>query len=78
MVLGLAVNLEDAVVLTSLTGSLDSEFEIFDFGSGAGLSVSQDWVKGYHLAMRTLVEKLDINCFSSGGAWPPITSPEEG
>ena len=76
MVLGLAINLEEAVVLTSLTGSLDSEFEVFDFASVEGLPVSQDWVKGYHLAMRTLVEELDINCFSSGGAWPPIASIE--
>ena len=76
MVIGLAINLEEAVVLTSLTGSLDSEFEVFDIGSGEGLPVSQDWVKGYHLAMRTLVEELGINCFSSGGAWPPIASIE--
>ena len=79
MVLGLTVSLDQAVIVTSLTASLDNEFEVIDFPSRsiAGVEaprVSQDWTRGFYLALRTLLEELQTHCFSSGGAWPALTS----
>ena len=81
MVLGLTVSLDQAAIVTSLTASLDNEFEVIDFPSIAAQDaprVSQDWVRGFYLAMRTLLEELQTHCFSSGGAWPTLTSSREG
>ena len=79
MVLGLTVALDEAVIMTSLTGSLDNEFEVIDFPNGeVATMVSQDWVKALHLGMRTLVEELETHCLSAGGAWPALLTDTSG
>ena len=79
MVLGLTVALDEAVVMTSLTGSLDNEFEVIDFPNVEEVAtmVSQDWVKAVHLGLRTLVEELETHCLSAGGAWPALLDTSE-
>ena len=80
MVLGLTVALDEAVVMTSLTGSLDNEFEVIDFPNVEEVAtmVSQDWVKALHLGLRTLVEELETHCLSAGGAWPSLLDTSGG
>jgi len=76
---GLVFTLNRSLIIAPLTAQLDHEFVILDFPDQPDMRqnrfVSDDWVRGFHLAQRTLLDELGVLCFTSAMAWPSITKP---